>query len=111
MRLTRLVTAACVLFGFLASPSDAQTPENTQKEINDQVWKPFIQYFNAHDQEGFASVHSKDMMRVQQDGNRILGPAEYFKMPSEAEKARFAERKVFLELRFIKRFTENGRAF
>jgi hypothetical protein len=91
----------------------AQTQQsgNIQKEINEQVWKPFIQYFNVHDQEHFAQVHSKDVARVQQDGNRILGAAEYFKEPTETEKKRFANQKVSLELRFVQRIANDSKAF
>jgi ketosteroid isomerase-like protein len=107
----KITTVALVFFSALTSSGQAQPSSCLQKEINDQVWKPFIRYFNAHDQAGFASVHTKDMMRVQQDANRILGPAEYFKMPDEEEKETFADRKVSLELRFIQRIAENGNAF
>jgi hypothetical protein len=38
-----------------------------QKEINDQVWKPFIKSFNDRDDDAFKAVHSKDVIRVMQD--------------------------------------------
>lgn len=91
--------------------AQTQPSENIQREINEQVWKPFIQYFNARDQENFAQVHSKDVARVQQDGNRILGAAEYFKEPTEAEKKRHANQKVSLELRFTQRIANDNKAF
>jgi ketosteroid isomerase-like protein len=99
------------LFGVVTFSARSQQSQNLQKEIDEQVWKPFIQYYNVNDQEGFASVHSKDVVRVQQDDNRILSPAEYFRKPTEAEKSRLAERKISLELRFIQRIAENGKAF
>lgn len=34
------------------------------KEINEQVWKPFIRSFSSGDDDGFRSVHSKDVIRV-----------------------------------------------
>ncbi|HWA34840.1 MAG TPA: hypothetical protein VG737_11945 [Cyclobacteriaceae bacterium] len=100
-----------VLLGAGVIGAQAQTSDNTQREINEQVWKPFIRYFNARDQKHFAQVHSKDVARVQQDANRILGAAEYFKEPSEADKKRLANQTVSLELRFIQRIANDTKAF
>ncbi len=53
----------------LYSKIDAQT--NYQKEINEQVWKPFIETFSNNNQEGFNAVHSNDIIRVMQKDNTI----------------------------------------
>lgn len=82
-----------------------------QTAINEQVWKPFIKYYNSRDRKGFASVHSKDVARVSQDDNRILNASEYFKEPSEAQKARNADRTLAIELRFIQRIANEDKAF
>ena len=37
------------------------------KEINEQVWKPFIRSFNAGDDEAFKAVHSKEIVRLSRD--------------------------------------------
>lgn len=105
------IAIALVLIAANGLWAQTQPSENFQKEINEQVWKPFIQYFNANDQEHLAQVHSKDMARVLQDDNRILGAAEYFKEPSEAQKKRLANQKVSLELRFTQRIANANKAF
>ncbi len=102
-----------VLLAFTVTEVCAQTQpsNNIQNEINEQVWRLFIQYFNARDQVHLAQVHSKDVARVQQDANRILGAAEYFKEPTDAEKEKLANRKTSLELRFIQRIANDNKAF
>ncbi len=103
--------AISLVFFALSISAQAQSQEIIQKEINEQVWKPFIQYFNARDQEHFAQVHTSDVARVLQDENRIIGAAEYFKRYSEAEKKKFASQKTSLELRFTQRIASNDKAF
>ena len=46
--------------------------DSLQKQINEQVWKPFISTFNSGDDEGFKAVHSKDVIRVSQDSKQII---------------------------------------
>lgn len=82
------------------------------KEINEQVWKPFIKYFNALDVKGFMAVHSPEMTRVIQDGNEIFGYDQYYRQTAEGnEQTQKANRKRSLELRFIQRITAGDRAF
>lgn len=45
---------------------------NAQREIDEQVWKPFIESFSQNNTEKFMSVHSKDVMRVTQDDKKII---------------------------------------
>src|SRR5829696_9195605 len=52
---------------FISSVSLGQT-DSLQKQINEQVWKPFIHTFNNRDEAGFRAVHSQDVVRVEQDG-------------------------------------------
>ncbi len=63
---------------FLYSDSSAQK-DSLQREINEQVWKAFIKSFNNNEDAGFKAVHSKDIIRVMQDNNGIIGYDEYFK--------------------------------
>lgn len=51
--------------------SNAQ-PGNSRKEINEQVWKPFIKSFADMDTDKFMSVHSKDVIRATQDDKRLM---------------------------------------
>ena len=85
--------------------------DSIQRQINQQVWKPFIQSFNARDNEGFKAVHSKEVSRVLQDEKRILNAEEYFKPVPDSIKARWAAYKSNLELRFTQRIATGDRAF
>jgi len=85
--------------------------DSIQRQINQQVWKPFIQTFNARDNEGFKAVHSKEVSRVLQDDKRILNADEYFKPVPDSIKARWAAYKNNLELRFTQRIATGDRAF
>lgn len=81
---------------------------NIQKEINEQVWKPFISTFSNNDQKGFAAVHSKDIIRVLQDDGKIWGHTQYF--PADKQD-NGAQQRRDIELRFIQRIAENEKAF
>ena len=84
---------------------------NFQKEINEQVWKPFIKAFDHDDNDAFRAVHSKEVARVIQDDNRLLGYDEYFKKVPDSLKANWANWKKNIELRFIQRIASNEKAF
>jgi ketosteroid isomerase-like protein len=99
------------LLVFWIVDSAAQDNSIFQKEIDTQVWKPFIEFYNNYNQEGLRTVHSKDVIRVQQDDNTIIGADEYFKSPTDAERALLSGRKVRLELRFVQRIADSKRAF
>ena len=86
-------------------------PGNLQKEINEQVWKPFIQSFNSRDDETFSSVHSKDVVRVLQDNNQVMGYDQYFKKIPDSLKTKWSEWKRNIELRFIQRIASKDKAF
>jgi ketosteroid isomerase-like protein len=91
--------------------SHAQT-DSLQQQINDQVWKPFIQTYNNMDTESFMALHSKEMTRVVQDSKRIHGYAQYYdnnKRSNEFSKKNNQKRSI--ELRFIQRIADNDRAF
>ena len=100
------VTMACV-HTYAFSQADS-----LQQQINQQVWKPFIQSFNDLDTKGFLAVHSKEMTRVIQDGNMIYGYDWYFKETERGnESTKQSNRKRTLELRFTQRIAANGRGF
>ena len=81
------------------------------KKINEQVWKPFIQSFNAGDDEAFKAVHSKDVIRVNRDGKEIYGYDRYFQKIPDSIKAKWSDWKKNIELRFIQRIAGNDKAF
>jgi hypothetical protein len=92
-----------LFFWLLYNAGFSQTDQTLQKEINDQVWKPFINAFNKRDNDAFRAVHSKDVIRVLQDNNRVMGYDEYFRKVPDSEKAKWANWKKNIELRFLQR--------
>ena len=93
-------------FQFTSAQSDS-----LQKQINEQVWKPFISSFNSGDDEGFKAVHSKDVIRVSQDSKQVFGYDQYFKKMPDSIKAKWGIWKKNIELRFTQRIASNGKAF
>ena len=85
--------------------------DSLQKQINEQVWKPFINAFNNDDNEAFKAVHSLDLIRVVQDDNKVLSYDEYLKPVADSIKTKWGKWKHNIELRFIQRIASDGRAF
>jgi hypothetical protein len=85
--------------------------DSLQQQINEQVWKPFIKAFSNGDDALFSSVHSKEVMRVIQDDNRIIGYDEYFQTVPDSVKVKWGTWKKQIELRFIQRIAASGKAF
>ena len=65
--------------------------QDFQKEINDQVWRPFIASFNSFDTDGFMAVHSRDLVRSPRDAKVLLSWDEYFKQQQAGDKRREGE--------------------
>jgi hypothetical protein len=95
-----LMLLSLLTVGFLA------IGQNHQKDINDQVWKPFIKSFNSGDNEGFKAVHSKEVFRVEQDNNKVLNYDQYF--PKQTPKRTGTNN---IELRFLQRIASADKAF
>ena len=95
----------------IASICLAQT-DSLQKEINEQVWKPFIKSFNDMNTDAFMAVHSKEMSRVSQDGKSIYGYEKYYEENKYwNERSKKEGRKHNIELRFTQRIAGNDRGF
>ncbi len=103
---------AVIFINFLSCYSVAFSQNDSlQKEINTQVWKPFIKAFNSDDDEAFRAVHSKDVIRVMQDNDQVIGYDQYFQKIPDSIKAKWIDWKKNIELRFLQRIASNGRAF
>jgi ketosteroid isomerase-like protein len=97
-----------VLIFFVHASSFSQT---FQKDINDQVWKPFITAFDDLNTEAFMAIHSKDIVRVSRDDGRVMGYEEYAKVCTAGnhnDKVNKAQRKI--ELRFTERWINHDLA-
>lgn len=55
--------------------------QNAQEEINNQIWKPFTEAWEANDGEAFNKIHSKDVWRI--NPGRLLVGDEYTSRNSE----------------------------
>lgn len=91
----------------------AQTP---QQDINNQVWKPFTQALLNRDAAAFIGLHSKDVIRVERNGNRIINFFEYKKdmeasWPVRKESAAKDQIKRTFELRFTERVSNGELAY
>jgi ketosteroid isomerase-like protein len=87
------------------------TAQSTQQEINNQVWKPFIETYNNHDTQGFLAVHSKDVIRSPRDSKSVWNWNEYFQRIKQGDdEAKTTGTKRKLELRFTERIANNDLA-
>jgi len=102
-----LITSLFILIAVVALPQS----DSLQRQINEQVWKPFIKGFSTSNNELFSSVHSKDVMRVMQDNENIIGYEEYFRPVPDSIKAKWGKWKQQIELRFIQRIAAGDKAF
>jgi ketosteroid isomerase-like protein len=101
---------ACISL-YLAGSLTAQ-PDSLQRQINEQVWKPFLESYNTYDAEKFMSVHHPEALRVVQEGGRLLTFAEYAKNTAASMKRGLdGNRDRKLELRFTQRIATPENAF
>lgn len=103
-----LISILCLT---LFSSGMAQAQNATTTEINEQVWKPFIENFNALNTEGFMQVHSKDVIRSPRDSKKVMNWQEYADSQGAGDK-RSKERgsRRVLELRFTERMANATQA-
>lgn len=85
--------------------------QDYQKEINDQVWKPFISTFSNLDAKGFLAVHSKDVVRSSRDAKQILTWSEYLELQEKTNKRIVTDGlSMTLDLHFTERIATSDRA-
>ena len=85
--------------------------QDSQKEINDQVWRPFIASFNSFDTDGFMAVHSREVVRSPRDAKFLLSWDEYFKQQQAGDKRQKENGGTrLIELRFTERITNTKQA-
>lgn len=105
----RIIFLLTIILFYNLSYSQA---DSLQRQINEQVWKPFIKSFNNGDTEGFMAVHSKEMARVEQDSKNIYGFNRYFESNKRNKERNTPQKwKSNIELRFIQRIAGDGKAF
>jgi len=101
----RYITAALVALSLSLSAQDYQ------KEINEQVWKPFIEGFSNGNTDVFMSVHSKELLRSPRESKSIQTWDEYYAgTKSHNEQRSKSGRKSEIELRFTERIATSTQA-
>ncbi|HEX6892723.1 MAG TPA: hypothetical protein VF141_18575 [Chryseolinea sp.] len=91
--------------------SAAAYAQDAQKEINEQVWKPFISSFNSFDTDGFMAVHSRDVVRSPRDAKVLLSWNEYFTQQQAGDKKQKEDGSTrLIELRFTERIANSNQA-
>jgi hypothetical protein len=84
--------------------------QNSNKEINEQVWKPFIRSFDQNDIHLFKSIHLPELIRVQT--NEMLNYETYMKgYTSMFEQMKQKNSHYAIDLRFTRRVADSTRAF
>jgi hypothetical protein len=108
----RHFTIACIVLMLAPlSPAKAQD-DKISRQINEQVWLPFINTFNNMYTEGFMALHSKKLIRIPEDSKRIFTYDEYYENTKRSNDAfKKANYKQTIELRFINRFADKVDAF
>lgn len=83
--------------------------QSVQHEINEQLWKPFIQAFESRNTEGFMALHSKGLVRSIRDEKIVWNWEEYYQNEKKYESQKdFNARR--LELRFTERLVGKDQA-
>jgi len=88
--------------------SSSAVAQNVQKEINEQVWKPFIKGFNEGNTLLFMNVHSKDLVRSSRDSKQVLTWDQYNKQTEDWNSRRTASYNIVL--RFTERINNDSQA-
>lgn len=82
-----------------------------QKEINEQVWQPFIKSYNDYKADDFLALHSKDVIRSARDSKKVWNWDQYLQSQSEGDKRELlAKSKRTLSLRFTERLNNANQA-
>ncbi|MFT3909869.1 MAG: hypothetical protein QM737_10620 [Ferruginibacter sp.] len=101
-----------IFFAAILFFADAFAQADTSKcadEINQQVWKPFITHITSGNNEGFRSLHSKRVTRVEIDRNIVQDFEKY--LPVKPNRKPVKNGGFLFELRFDKRICNGTKAW
>jgi hypothetical protein len=85
--------------------------QNAQKEINEQVWKPFIKSFSEGNTDVFMGVHSKDLVRSGRESKKVLNWDEYYNETKSGNAHRATDKtRLEIGLRFTERINSATQA-
>ena len=87
-------------------------PDSILTEINKDVWFPFIETYSNFDADGFMSIHSEDVIRVNRDGKSIRIGDEYSESMHKNSKRNIERQtKRTIEFSFLERIVRKDVAF
>lgn len=81
------------------------------KEINEQVWKPFVTSLTSGNNGNFKTLHSKRITRVLVDNNVIQDFDKYFPLDQNKSSSTNNNIQRLFELRFDKRIANGNKAW
>jgi hypothetical protein len=82
------------------------------KEIDEQVWKPFIDHFSSYNTEKFMQLHDTDMVRASLDRKSIFGYKNYYSSHRRSDSSHIAKQiKRTIEFKFLNRVANSTDAF
>lgn len=86
--------------------------ETLQRQIDAELWIPFLAASNAFDADGFLAAQSKDVVRIAPDANQIYGLARYETEIREGfKRARERGIKRKSDMRFLRRVAAGNLAY
>lgn len=90
--------------------------QTDQQEIDTQVWKPFTKAIMTQDVAAFVTLHSKDLVRAEINGKKVMSLAEYQKgmeanWPGWKESIEKNKTQYTFELRFLERISNGTLAY
>lgn len=90
------------VFFLVAACCPALHAQTARQEINEQVWKPFIQHFSTGNTEAFMALHSKDVIRFGLEGKPSALDWETYRAGQQRgdERDRLEKRRRTIDLRF-----------
>lgn len=105
-----------ILTGFFLLLCSYVAAQTDQKEINEQIWKPFTKAIMSQDVAAFVDVHSKELIRAQRNDKKVLNLEEYRKgmekgWPAWKESIQKSKTAYVFELRFTERISNGMLAY
>lgn len=90
--------------------------QDHDRDIDEQVWKPFTKAIMTQDVEAFMALHSKDVIRVERNSKQIFGKETYQmnaadNWPKWKESLQKNNIQYAFELRFLERITNGDIAY
>ena len=108
LRRNVFVLLALLLLPFAAhaqAPAPKSTSPEILKELDRDIWLPFIKAYGESNPEGYFALHSKSFVRAQGDGKRIETIEQWMNGTRNMFRV-FGERgsKAAIQFRFLERF-------